>query len=1534
MPRGSEVSGRSRGADAARRHHAGSGERRLLLAAAIMLVSGAVAEQAGAGTYSFAGHVFSGQPFDTTTPVAGVAVNLWGDDDEWPENGPRTLLAGGMTNASGGYSLSWEGSAGSYVYLHVIEEDPAGTFSTGARAESPGTVRNYNCVSYSLRALDPGTTYAGIDFWDVPQATPTPMVLSGRVYEGDVGIETTPLAGVSVALYGANSAYPATGTLLASTSTDASGWYGLTVSGSFERYHITENDPAGYVSAGATSVSGVVRGANWIEYASPLGGQTLTGNKFWDKKQVPPTPTPSPTATPGPTPSPTPTALPTPTPTPTGTATPTPTVTPTPTPTPTTAITRTLCAVADAYVSESSPQANHGWEEDLVAGFGGGTNEHFATRTLVRFDLGLPSGSTVVSAAFQLSQTHVADSGRITLSVLAVNEDWEESTVTWANQPATETTAVAHVSVGDAVPQTVSWDVTDLAQEWADGTTPNHGLLVRGPETALFNWRRTFDSRHSMPVCPSLVLTVDVAGAWPTPTPTPEPTPTPTPTPLCPDPDMAGDNAASAADITPFTDVTETICGNGDEDWWKFSVTKNQGIRVVLADTPDDYGVYLRKPDGSEAGHSWKTGQNDAVAAQADVAGDWYAQVVGMGHWGLDPYTLRVEVCGRPDEAGDSFEAATELVTEVQQGGFICPVGDVDWYEFTVGDNQSVSITATLADPPFAAELSLYYPSGQLVTSRHGTPGGGDLILHAKADDDPGEWRVKIAGLGNGWDADSPYSLVVSLDTDLDLTIAGLDIVQSAGIAGYPTLVLGKPTMVRAYVDIGDARGPIDDVEVKLWGWKNCTGCTALSGSPLKTGLKSVSKTSLAAQRASLDKSFNFTLPSAWNTQGDIYLQAEVNPGLAIPESTYANNTADLLATFEWRAPVNIALAGLRWGSYETSLTNNADLARAIAWFKAVMPLGQITWYTQTDGPLEGDWDLTTGGAGCGDGWADLLDDLADLYESWDNRPANAFLYGVLPPNMPYHYPGCGCVGKPVAGGVPNGTSLAHEVGHNMGLLHAPSDRDDGGAVNNEACGDPGTSTENTSYPYYLNPQGGYYRRASIGKFGVNVAAANCWASSCGNPKLFNPANAYDFMSYCRPVWISPYTFEKLRTFPSFAVAPADAGSTPAPHLVVSGRVHSGEIELPRPFWLASFPAGEYAGPGSGPYSIELQDAAGNVLFARHFDLADPYHVNAADSGVFREIMPLAATVTRVVFRRNGVVVRQVAASAGQPSVSVVAPNGGESWNGAGPYEVRWRASDPDGDPLTAKLDYSIDGGATWRPRARNLTGDSFLEDHVASLSGSAKALVRVTVTDGFWTASDVSDGTFQIPAKPPAVLILSPPDGSLLAEGVPLVAEGLAIDPEDGPLDSSSLSWSSDLSGSLGTGESVIVAEVPCGAQTITLQAVDSNGQIGTAASSVTTCCFTIAPEGISFAAAGGRASFDVTPAAPVCPWEATSDASWLQITAGASGAGNGTVEYTVLPNPDRRARKGRITVGNTVFSVFQAGQLPRVRRHFREAR
>jgi hypothetical protein len=54
-------------------------------------------------------------------------------------------------------------------------------------------------------------------------------------------------------------------------------------------------------------------------------------------------------------------------------------------------------------------------------------------------------------------------------------------------------------------------------------------------------------------------------------------------------------------------------------------------------------------------------------------------------------------------------------------------------------------------------------------------------------------------------------------------------------------------------------------------------------------------------------------------------------------------------------------------------------------------------------------------------------------------------------------------------------------------------------------------------------------------------------------------------------------------------------------------------------------------------------------------------------------------------------------------------------------------------------------------------------------------------------------------------------------------------------------------------------------------------------------------------------------------CAWQASSSDSWITITSGCCGIGNGTVTYTVAPNTTGGVRKGLITVGGRTFAVKQ---------------
>jgi hypothetical protein len=82
--------------------------------------------------------------------------------------------------------------------------------------------------------------------------------------------------------------------------------------------------------------------------------------------------------------------------------------------------------------------------------------------------------------------------------------------------------------------------------------------------------------------------------------------------------------------------------------------------------------------------------------------------------------------------------------------------------------------------------------------------------------------------------------------------------------------------------------------------------------------------------------------------------------------------------------------------------------------------------------------------------------------------------------------------------------------------------------------------------------------------------------------------------------------------------------------------------------------------------------------------------------------------------------------------------------------------------------------------------------------------------------------------------------------------------------------------------------------------------------------CSYTISSAGQSVAVAGGAGSVAVSTQAG-CPWGAASSASWITVTSGASGAGNGSVAFTVGGNTGG-ARTGSLTIAGHAFTVTQA--------------
>jgi uncharacterized protein (TIGR03437 family) len=82
--------------------------------------------------------------------------------------------------------------------------------------------------------------------------------------------------------------------------------------------------------------------------------------------------------------------------------------------------------------------------------------------------------------------------------------------------------------------------------------------------------------------------------------------------------------------------------------------------------------------------------------------------------------------------------------------------------------------------------------------------------------------------------------------------------------------------------------------------------------------------------------------------------------------------------------------------------------------------------------------------------------------------------------------------------------------------------------------------------------------------------------------------------------------------------------------------------------------------------------------------------------------------------------------------------------------------------------------------------------------------------------------------------------------------------------------------------------------------------------------CTYTLSRASQDFNANGGTNSFNVTAGAG-CAWSVTNNADWIRINSGASGTGNGTVNFTATANTGP-ARTAMLVIADKSFTVSQA--------------
>ena len=160
--------------------------------------------------------------------------------------------------------------------------------------------------------------------------------------------------------------------------------------------------------------------------------------------------------------------------------------------------------------------------------------------------------------------------------------------------------------------------------------------------------------------------------------------------------------------------------------------------------------------------------------------------------------------------------------------------------------------------------------------------------------------------------------------------------------------------------------------------------------------------------------------------------------------------------------------------------------------------------------------------------------------------------------------------------------TIAHELGHNMGLRHAP-------------CGTLGVD------PYYP------YLDGSIGAWGFDFKTG-----------ALVPPETWDLMSYCSPnIWISDYHFTKAIKNRQTELKSDGAGSASVRALLLWGGVDENGALVLEPAFVAD--DATWTPPERGPYRLTGTDNRERVLFSLDFGMDEFAHL---EGGAFAFALP------------------------------------------------------------------------------------------------------------------------------------------------------------------------------------------------------------------------------------------------------------------------------------------------------------------------
>ncbi len=132
-----------------------------------------------------------------------------------------------------------------------------------------------------------------------------------------------------------------------------------------------------------------------------------------------------------------------------------------------------------------------------------------------------------------------------------------------------------------------------------------------------------------------------------------------------------------------------------------------------------------------------------------------------------------------------------------------------------------------------------------------------------------------------------------------------------------------------------------------------------------------------------------------------------------------------------------------------------------------------------------------------------------------------------------------------------------------------------------------------------------------------------------------------------------------------------------------------------------------------------------------------------------------------------------------------------------------------------------------------------------------------------------------------------------------------------------SNASWITVTAGAAGTGSGTVTFTVAANTGIARTGTITIAGQTFTV-TQASGCTYTLSPTGANIQGTAQTGSFNVVSSAG-CNYTAASNDSFITITSGESGTGDGTVSYSVAVNNTSATRTGTITAGGQTFAITQ---------------